>query len=274
MKEYEFLQRPFLMLRCPKVIRVDMKAGHSFTRGFERPFDEIFAQCMCETAKALCRQINGAVFAFVQSDEISVIINDMKDPASPNCFFNGNVNKIVSVAASIATAEFNKAYFRLVQPIPEFHKREKYAANFFKALFDARVFCLPNVKEVYNYVLWRQNDASINSVQMAAHAVFDEEDVRGKDLSELQDMLMLRQGINWNDYQEYFKRGGLVARVPFTKRSPDGTKEVVRKKWARVETPIFSQDPEFAAKLFEEEAKLKETGFLGTGSSVKGEVYE
>lgn len=218
---YEHRTRMYLPRRTYTLIRVDGKAFHSFTRGckFQRPFDANFAFMMDCTAAALCRGIQGAKLAYAQSDEISVLLTDFDKP-NTEAFFDGNVQKITSVVASMATAAFN------TQALADKITRSAY--------FDARVFTIPDRIEVENYFIWRQQDATRNSIQMAADALYSHGEMYGKNTSELQDM-MHAKGVNWNDYPDGFKRGRCV---------------VYRgSAWKLEDPPVFTQDREYLRKI-------------------------
>ena len=230
MKEYEAVPKLFLTLGTPKIIRLDMRAGHTFTKGFERPFDEVFSDCMIETTIELCNSIQGVVAGYTQSDEISLILND-KIKGGYGCFFDGNVEKIVSISASISTLEFNKAFFEKASKL----EGTVYNKRLWKAQFDSRVFCLPNTTELYNYILWRKQDAERNSIQMVGHANFSDKQMHLKNTSQIQDMLMLEKGINWNNFKSRYKRGAIVFRELYTKKVDDN--EVIRSRWAEQELP-------------------------------------
>lgn len=253
MKTYENVTRIYLTLGCPKIVRLDMRAGHTFCRGLDVPFDKVFSECMIETAIKLCEQIPGVVMAYTQSDEISLVINDTTKNGDISCFFEGNVEKIVSVSASIATLAFNKHYYELVQAMP-LEEAKKYQRNIWKAQFDSRTYCLPNVTEVHNYILWRQQDATRNSIQMVAHANFSDSEIKNKNSSELQELLMIKKGINWNNFPSKFKRGCVVLKEQYTKdvTLPDGTKitNIKRKRWVTTEIPILTKDLTFIPNAF------------------------
>lgn len=258
MKTYEAVPKVYLTLGTPKIIRLDMRAGHTFCKKFVRPFDEIFSQCMIHTAKELCAQIAGVVMAYTQSDEISLVINDTTEEKSINCFFDGNVEKMVSLSSSIATIAFNKKYIELVSEIPDGDKMKKiYEKNLWTAQFDSRVFCLPTVTEVHNYILWRQNDATRNSIQMVGHANFTQKQMQGKNNDQIQDMLMLEKGINWNDFPAKYKRGCMIVKEHYEKeaRTPDGKScgVAIRSRWAERDIPILTKNTEIIANIFNRE---------------------
>lgn len=109
MKDYEMRDRYFLQKRIPVAIRVDMRAGHTFTKGFERPFDKVFMKSMQETAKYMCENMGNAKFAYVQSDEITIILVDY-DTLETDCWFNYRTDKLCSISASMATMAFNRFF--------------------------------------------------------------------------------------------------------------------------------------------------------------------
>lgn len=223
MKEYEKRNQYYLQKRTPVAIRVDGRSFHTFTKGFQRPFDEILMTTMQETAKYMCENIQGAKFAYVQSDEITIILVDY-DTLKTNCWFNYRTDKLCSISASMATMAFNKSFAKNVsEKILEYHsslvpqcvemqqEMEKYfdilqAAANKGAMFDARCFNIPK-EEVTNLVYWRQLDAARNSVQMVGQANFSHAELQNKTCSNIQDMLMLQKGINWNDFPIDCKRG-------------------------------------------------------------------
>ncbi len=194
MKSYERVSQTTLMPHAYHIIRVDGRAFHSYLKGARKPFDEMFIDDMMKVGKALLGEVSGSIVAYGQSDEISVLFQDLEPQAQP--WFGGRVQKIASIAASIASLAL---------------ARVRGADG--DAQFDARVFTLPNVTEVANYFLWRQRDAVRNSVSMAAQAKFSHRELHGKNSGEMQEMLHLHHGINWNDYPVACKRGWLAYKV-------------------------------------------------------------
>ena len=114
MKGYKNISRNHLMRRTPVVIRLDGKAFHTFTRGMKKPFDNILMESMQETAKYLCENIQGCKIAYTQSDEISLLLVDYEN-LDTDAWFDNNIQKMVSISASMATLAFNKAFSRLVE---------------------------------------------------------------------------------------------------------------------------------------------------------------
>lgn len=224
MKDYEMRDRYFLQKRIPVAIRVDMRAGHTFTRGFKRPFDDIFMKSMQETAKYMCENIGNAKFAYVQSDEITIILVDY-DTLKTDCWFNYRTDKLCSISASMATMAFNKFFTNNVENFVqdcatdyetqglcgegtiEYELCKIYQKAIDKgAMFDARCFNIPK-EEVTNLIYWRQLDATRNSIQMVGQANFSHAELQNKTCNDIQDMLMLQKGINWNDFPIDCKRG-------------------------------------------------------------------
>jgi len=209
MKGYEATSKSFLLRRTPVIIRIDGKAFHTFTKKFkdvsvQSPFSTNLHTCMVSTTATLVEQIQNCVLAYTQSDEISLLLVDWQNHETQQ-WFNGGLQKMASVSASIATAAFN----RRLQMFPN------YKAESFKdlALFDSRVYNLPR-EEVTNYFIWRQQDASRNSVQMLGHHHFSQKEMHGLNNSQVQDKLMLERNVNWNDLDVWMKRGTCVMENP------------------------------------------------------------
>jgi tRNA(His) 5'-end guanylyltransferase len=192
-RQYEDRTRYMLPRRTFTILRCDGKAFHTFTRHCEKPYDARFAEAMDAAMLELCREAQGAKFGYVQSDEISVVLTDFALPTT-DAWFDGNVQKIVSVAASIVTAAFNGQYFPVESPT-------------YPARFDCRVFTIPDPVEVSNYFIWRQQDAVRNSIQGLAQAHFSPKQLHGVNTSGMQEMLFQEKGINWNDSPVEQKRG-------------------------------------------------------------------
>ena len=221
---YEQIPKTKLMRRCPVAIRIDGRAFHTFTRGFQRPFDEVLIKSMLERMIFLCENILGCVLGYSLSDEITLILVDYKKLTS-SAWFDYKVQKICSIAASMATMPFNKFFEKHVNEY-RFSKWEgisKYedgTRGYIQtlldavgkgAMFDARCLNIPK-EEVTNLVYWRQLDASRNSIQMVGQANFSLKELQNKSCNDIQDMLMTQRGINWNDLPTYQKRGSCCVR--------------------------------------------------------------
>lgn len=246
MKEfYENRSKTYLTRRTPVLIRLDGKAFHSFTKGFKRPYDEIFHEAMNNTMKYLCANIQGCKFGYTQSDEITLLLTDYTT-LTTDAWFGYGVQKVCSVAASMATLMFNK-YFReavneyFTGKVMDTYQKTMCLARDKGAMFDARCFNVPK-EEVTNCFIWRQQDATRNAVQMLGQANFTHKELQGKSGSDIQDMLMLQKGINFNDMPTVFKRGLCCVKA--------------EKGWTLdLEIPIFTQNREYIEKFIVEETE-------------------
>lgn len=211
---YEEIPKTKLMRRTPVIIRTDGKAFHTFTKGFKKPFDELLIKTMQETTKYLCENIQGCVFGYTQSDEITLVLIDYQQ-LETSAWFDYEVQKMCSVSASMATMAFNRFFAENVQKYCNSENASETYANKYiaaiekGAMFDSRCFNISK-EEVTNLVYWRQLDASRNSIQMVGQANFSHKELQHKTCNDIQDMLMLQKGINWNDLPTYQKRGSCV----------------------------------------------------------------
>lgn len=213
---YEGRTKTLLPRRTYTIIRIDGKAFHTYTRGLERPFDDNLINDMDETAMYLCENIQGAKFAFVQSDEISILLTDF-DKLQTSAWFDGNVQKITSISASLATAKFNQLRPGKI------------------ALFDSRVFTIPSNIEVENYFIWRQQDTVRNSISSVAQSLFSSKELHKVNVSQMQE-LCFQKGVNWNDFDDKKKRGRLIVKEYYDK---DGA---TRSRWISVAPKTFTSE--------------------------------
>lgn len=193
MKAYEAVHRAVLPRRTYTIIRLDGRAFHTYLRNADKPFDMPFITDMAAVAEVLCEEISGTVFAYHQSDEISILLTDFATPGTQP-WFGGVVAKQLSVSASLATAVLN----------------ERRPGR--RALFDARVFTISDPVEVANCFLWRQRDAVRNSISMAAQAHFSHKRLHGVSSASMQELLWSEAGVNWSDYPDQCKRGQTTIR--------------------------------------------------------------
>jgi tRNA(His) guanylyltransferase len=263
---YEDRTRISLPRRGYTIIRIDGKAFHTYTKGLRRPFDFDLIDDMDETAAYLCKNIMGAKFAYVQSDEISILITDFEDEGT-QAWFDNNLQKMASVSASMATAIFNK--LRMDRYLKNLHVIERksvtdkrYETEPKLAMFDARVFQIPQRVEVENYFIWRQQDATRNSISSVAQSLYSPKQLHGVKTDGMQE-LIFQAGTNWNDFSAREKRGGIIRKIEKTFVKKDATvKESVntvvipessiykRSVWELdVDTPIFTQNREYLNNL-------------------------
>lgn len=260
MKKYECVSKNFLMRRQPAIIRIDGKAFHTFTRGFNRPFDDILIKTMQETMKYLCENIQGCVLGYTQSDEITLVLCDYQT-LDTDAWFSYNIQKMTSIAASMATMKFNQFFTKEVQNFClvvnecgqdiakkdlEAYKNSLKRAVLNGALFDARAFTVP-INDVTNCLLWRQQDATRNSIQSLAQSLYSHKELHGINTKTLQDKMLIEKNVNWNDLSTTKKRGSccikiIVQNSDIDKKNENNLKNI----WViDNEIPIFSQNREY-----------------------------
>ena len=252
MKEfYEEIPKTRLVRRMPVAIRIDGKAFHTFTRGFQKPFDEVLGKSMRETMKYLCENIQGCVLGYAQSDEITLILVDYQNLNSC-AWFDYEVQKVCSIASSMATMAFNKFFTKNVNYFETTHEHDntinEYCTTLVNAaekgaMFDARCFNIPK-EEVCNLIYWRQLDATRNSIQMVGQANFSHKELQKKSCNMIQEMLFAKKGINWNDYPTYLKRGSCCIKTTIQNPNVDIKDGVYPKSiWMiDLDIPIFKGD--------------------------------
>ncbi len=226
MKEnYESRNKYFLTRRTPVIIRIDGKAFHTYTKGLDKPFDTGLIEDMQQTGIYLCQNIQGAKCAYVQSDEISILLTDYNN-INTNSWFDYNISKLCSISASLATAKFNQLRRNRQYSINRkwVHKEVdnaiagtgtnnleyKSTTNMILALFDSRCFNIPK-EEVCNYFIARQRDAVKNSISMLAQSMYSHKELHKKNQSDMQEMIY-QKGLNWNDLSFEKKRGSFVVK--------------------------------------------------------------
>ena len=238
---YENIPKTKLMRRVPVAIRLDGKAFHTFTRWFKKPFDDLFITSMQKTMQYLCENIQGCVFGYTQSDEITLILIDYQKLNSA-AWFDYEVQKICSISASMATMAFNKFFMfefeefnRWVYECNPTDEEKRLNDVYYKAMcngamFDARCFNIPK-EEVTNLIYWRQLDATRNSIQMVGQHYFSHNQLKGKSCNDIQDMLFKEYGVNWNDYLTFYKRGSACRKVNMTEIDISNQKYTEATKW-------------------------------------------
>lgn len=218
-KGYERVFDYSLPRRMPMIIRVDGRAFHGLN--LLKPFDSAFFEWMSATAIALCKEVQGSCLAYFQSDEISIVArDDFTNTTEP--WLGKRLSKVLSLSAAVATAAFNDRSRLLRQ-------------------FDSRAFVVPP-DEVINYLIWRQQDATRNSVSMAAHAAFSHKSLQGVNSNGMIDRLRAT-GQPWEDTPTHFKRGAVCRPVKVLKPVEFTGETVERREW-RIDRsiPIFTQD--------------------------------
>lgn len=264
MKRYEAVSKNYLMRKTPVIMRLDGKAFHSFTRGFSKPFDDILIETMQETMRYLCENIQGCVLGYTQSDEITLVLCDYQK-IDTDAWFGYNVQKVVSVAASMAAMKFNQLFSEEVEKTSidiDFYmavnqcdneSTEKKELESYKialersarngAIFDARAFNIP-IEEVNNCLIWRQQDAIRNSIQSLAQSLYSHKELMGINTKALQDKMLTEKGINWNDLLTEQKWGSCCVKTIIKNPNVDPKDDAYPKPVWQIDNniPIFTQD--------------------------------
>lgn len=242
---YENRYRIYFPERTPVIVRLDGRAFHTFCRGLKKPFDSLFISVMQDTMLKLCENISGCKFGYVQSDEISLLLMQTRNESQP--WFDNNLQKIVSVSASMATLYFNKIWEeRCLEFLDKAFSEnwtsedEKYIETLNNkcnaATFDSRAFILPE-EEVCNYYIWRQQDATRNSILSLAQSLYSQKEMQGIKCDKLQDKMFTEKDVNWNDLTIVEKRGTCVIPKMIEVNGVMRNKMVID-----TEIPIFTQD--------------------------------
>lgn len=205
--------------KLPVIIRLDGNNFSSWTDGLEKPFDGRLTQLMVELTKVLVEETN-AVIGYHQSDEITLIL--YSPDKNKQIYHNGKKQKILSKLTGKCVTFFNE-------------KRRELLPNHDKlANFDCRIYQTPTLEDACAQLIWRENDATRNSISMLARQYFSHNQVENKKVDKLQDMLMLDKGVNWNDLEVRFKRGTYVKRNKvFSTLTPEEIETLPEKHMAR-----------------------------------------
>lgn len=210
-KGYENVWRIYLPKRLPLILRLDVRAGHTLTKDLERPWCNRFMQAMDHVGMCLAKEVSTTELVYLQSDELTLLLHNYKKLNS-EAWFDNNLQKIVSISASIASDAFSEFWGSKVN-------------------LDSRAFVLPEA-EVNNSFLWRQQDSTRNAIQMLGQSKFSHKQLQNKSCSQIQEMLCQEHGINFNDLEPYYKRGRCVV------KGVDGW-------YVDRNIPIFSQDKNY-----------------------------
>jgi len=252
MKSYEACYDVRVPARTYVIIRLDGKGFSKYTQMFEKPFDDKLSNVMDAATVELCNYLNPK-FAYTQSDEISLVFTDIENIES-ELIFDGKVQKLCSISASKVTQAFNKKMLQILTAFkytPEELVTKIMSGDLpeIDAVFDSRVFIIPDFREVSNYFIWRQQDCTRNSVSMAASANFPHKLLEGKSSSAKQDMLMLEKGINWDSYKPKYKRGTVIKKQIIWVDGQNN-EPVMRTKWLPdYNTPIFTKEKQYLYDL-------------------------
>jgi tRNA(His) 5'-end guanylyltransferase len=229
--KYEDRSRFYLPRRAYTVIRIDGKAFSSYTRQLAKPYDLALVDDFNVVTQALCSEVQTCKFGYTQSDEITLVLSDFESP-NTEAWFDGNLQKIASVSASIATAYFAKARQR--------HGDDRIA------LFDARCFSISSHDEVRRCLLWRQQDAMRNSILNIGRTVLSHKEMQGMSVSDIRQALP-EKGVDLEHYSAGILRGRAVVKesyeapIPSERQTLGGEISVQRTRWTVLDAPFFSE---------------------------------
>ena len=241
-KTYEFAYDHTIIRRVPIIIRVDGRSFSKVTRRIRRPYCEKMMNLMSLTMLETIKLMDGAVFGYQQSDEITFVLkNDQELDTEP--WFGNRIQKIVGVTASTVTYFFNEILSEMEDP-PELIGQ---------TTFDARVFAVPDYSEAVNNLVFRQQDCSRNSLTAAAYAEFGQKFgkktayrlLHEKGSAQRRELLLDECGIDFDTYYPLSFRHGIGAyRAPHLVETEEG--QVTRQKWILdFELPNFTDDRDF-----------------------------
>ena len=237
MKNYE--QKYKLPENLPVVVRIDGRAFHTLTRSMQKPFDHRFIGFMNKVGVALCKEVQNCRMAYLQSDEVSLLLYQNRD-SQP--WFGSEIQKITSITASIASSVFTSSFG------DGDHKNPVIA-------FDSRAFVLPP-HEVTNYFIWRQSDWIRNSIQMLGRANFSHNELNNVSTEEIVKMLK-RDGLNWDESDTILRLGRTVVKTKSMElmESVDGDQNV--SYYERTRWKVDGNIPRFVEDRDYIESKLK-----------------
>ncbi len=227
----------------PACARLDGRNFSRLTKEMERPYDPDMSSAMTHTAQWIAEQTN-ARMAYTQSDEINLVW--CSEEYGSQIFFDGKIHKMVSVLAAMVSMKF----FEYCED--SFFLMRKIGRRSLP-VFDCRVWNVPTRDEAANVFLWREKDATKNSISMAASQFYSHKQLHGKTGKEKQEMLF-QKGVNWNDYPDFFKRGTFIQRTKVMRRftqeeldkipeahQPDPETEIERTEYKICPMPPFSK---------------------------------
>lgn len=186
----------------PVIIRLDGNNFHNWTKGLEKPFDRKLIELMTETTKFLVQETN-AIVGYTQSDEITLIL--YSDDRKSSLYNDGKKQKILSKLTAKCVNFFNEK------------RKEILPAHDKTAVFDCRIYQTPTLHDACVQLLWRENDATKNSISMLAQSLFSHSELQNLTGNEMQDKMMKEKGTNWNNLETKYKRGTYIKRIKTSK---------------------------------------------------------
>ncbi len=235
-----------------------MVDGHCFSKmiknKFDKPFDDLFIKMMNETAKYLCENIQGAKFAYTQSDEISILITDFDTPMTDS-YFSFRLCKMQSLIAAMATAKFNQIYAKMAYDYHGYGLKKFDMKEYPTCTFDCKVWTVPNANDAYAWFLYRQIDCIKNSKAQTAQTFVPHKDLVGLNADEMIAKCKEVIGLDWHTLDNSMKFGRIIKKVetPMEKDLPNGEHiKFVRNVWTAVPGVDLKDDPSMVRDLIPE----------------------
>lgn len=228
--EYRLLPNSYVM------VMLDGRSfSHMVKNRFQKPFDDDFIRMMNETAKYVCKNVQGAKFAYVQSDEISIVLTDFDTPTT-DAFFGNRLSKLHSIIASLATAKFNQlmlsyhiernAYdnclFDSENTIYSANDAVRAIDNAPLYQFDCKCWNVPTYNDVFAWFLYRNIDCTKNSKQQTAQTYLPHKELMGKTTDVQIEYLKEVKDIDWNDFTANKKWGRFIWKCEKELVNPQG----------------------------------------------------
>lgn len=216
--------------------------GRSFSKliknRFKKPFDDDFITMMNKTAEYLCANISGCKFAYVQSDEISLVLTDFEQPNTES-FFGYRLTKLLSIIASLATSKFNQLMMDCNLSSLKYINCSKYNSQQLNGedmiqlcqdtvssmplcQFDCKCWNVPTYNDVFAWFLYRQLDCVRNSKQQTAQTYLPHKELSGLNADQQIELLKSNVGVDWNKFEDGKKYGRFVHRVEENFERADG----------------------------------------------------
>jgi len=234
-KKYEAVYDSEITRRIPIIIRCDGVSFTRLTKRIEKPYSQVFSNIMAQTMLSVAKVMDGCVFAYQQSDEITFILrNDRELETQP--WYDNRIQKIASVSAALVTKEFDKAL--------ALSKSKLDLAG--DAMFDARVFAVPSLHEAINNLIFRQKDCLRNAISSATKVELRKTNdikttvtiLNGKNKAQQLEILT-SAGIDFfSHYPLSFQKGIAAAKAPKILNTEHG--QITRHKWT-----LDNDPPEF-----------------------------
>lgn len=221
MKKYEAVTTGTTLIeRLPIYARIDMRAGHTWCRDLDKPFDLDYSNAMKAATSYIVEKTNAAV-GYCQSDEASFVWLD-----SSRTPFETRLFKLQSILSSMFTASFIKACVNT-------KLWNKIDAGRLPS-FDCRVCNMPSLDEAANMVLWREQDSIKNSITLLALEHFSNKEIHKKNSNDKIQMLADKGVDYYKAIPEELRNGAYFRRELYNKfLTDDELSKIPKHNWPK-----------------------------------------